>query len=226
MPRVFITCHQAANLKKASKFGDIIKLHDLVDAKPSAHRMSLAPARIFSGLARKINSFHPDDMFLLDGPAVYSAVAAAMAATISQRVSFLIYDHDSADFVQRTLYFPVQRCRRPKEEQDPKVFAATDSHDVSAAKTYGEIITLVPSSLGIPSSETRKISKMVVKPLKDSQPQDYLLLAGEKSINAIAAAVLARRHGKLNLLLIHHKTKKYLAKTVDVSRERIRELAV
>ncbi len=225
MPRVFITCHSAANLEKASRFGEVVKLYSLVGARPSDHRLSLAPARIFSKFARRINSFQPDDMFLLDGPAVYSAVSIAMAATISQRVSLLIYDHDKADFVQRTLYFPVARCRKPKEDQDPTVFAATDSHDLSKAKEFGEIVTLIPSSEGIPASNTRRIAKMVVAPLKDSQPQDYLLLAGEKSINAIAAAVLARRHSRLNLLLIHHKQRKYMDKTVDVSRDRIRELA-
>jgi len=225
MPRVFITCHHAANLEKAARFGEVIKLYDLVDAKPSANRLSLAPGRIFNKLARNINSFHPDDMFLLDGPAVYSAVAAAMAATISQRVRFLIYNHDAADFIPRTLYFPVSRCRKPKTNQDPKVFASTDSHDVSSASSFGEVVTLVPSQLGIQSSDTRKIAKMVMGPLKDSQPQDYLLLAGEKSINAIAAAVLSRRHGCLNLIMYHLKQKKYLAKCVDISRERIREMA-
>jgi hypothetical protein len=225
MPRVFVTCHSAANLEKAAKFGEVVKLYDLVQARPSDHRLSLAPARIFTKVAQNINSSTPDDIFLLDGPAVYSAVVVAMAATISQRVTFLIYNHDAANFVKRTLYFPVAKCRKPIEDQKPRVFAATDSHDMSRAKSFGEITTLIPSSEGIPAYNTRKIAKLVVAPLKDSQPQDHLLLAGEKSINAIAAAVLARRHGKLNLLLIHHTKGVYLAKTVDISRERIRELA-
>jgi hypothetical protein len=223
MPRVFIVCKQSSNAKKASRFGEVTVLHDLT-ASPSANRLSLAPSRIFTKFALPMNSFEPNDLLLLDGPNVYSAIAASMAAVITSRLGLLVYDHTIKNYVKRTMHLPVAQCRKDTNGSPPTVWVATDSHDTSKAEKWGKISVLIKAAKEVQAKETRKILNEILTPLKRSGSADFLLLAGEKSINALAAAVLARRHKKLNLLLMHHKLKRYEARTVDISRERIRSV--
>jgi hypothetical protein len=222
MPRVFVAAKEAFNASKASKFGEITILHDPSESA-QAKRFGLAPDRIFMKFARPMNSFEANDILLLDGPNVYCAMAAAMAAVTTSRLTLLIYDHHIGGYVKRTIHLPVRQCRKDTDG-NPQVFAATDSHDLKAARRFGAIEVLVSVYKDVFATETRRILKMILGPLKTSLECDFLLLSGEKSINALAAAVMARRHKKLNMLLMNHKSGRYLPRTVEVSRERIRSV--
>ncbi len=223
MPRVFITCKQSSNAKKASKFGKVTVLHDL-NENAQAKRMSLSPDRIFVKFARPMNSFEANDLILLDGPNVYCAIAAAMASVVTNRLGLLVYDHEKKDYVKRTMHLPVSQCRKDTNGEKPRVYATTDSHDLTSAERWGAISVLVRAHKGMLSTETKKILKIIMGPLKGSLRHDLLLLAGEKSINALSAAIMARRHKSLNLLLMNHSLKKYQARSIVVSRERIRSV--
>lgn len=222
MPRVFIACKQSSDARKASKFGEVTVLHDLTENE-QAKRLSLSPSRIFIKFARPMNSFEPNDLLLLDGPNVYCAMAAAMASVVTSRLGLLVYDHAKKQHVKRTIHLSVSQCRKDTDG-NPQVYAATDSHDLKGARRFGYIHVLVNANKQLAATETRKIQRLITDPLKSSLDHDFLLLAGEKSINALAAAILARRHKKINFLLMNHKSGWYLPRTVAISRERIRSV--
>lgn len=88
------------------------------------------------------------------------------------------------------------------------------SHDYSDAEQYGEIIIL---------SEAGKISRHspstifieFMKELKNSSIDDYLLLSGLSLVNAIAAAIMSRLHGKVNFLIYHQSRRTYIKRDIS-----------
>lgn len=96
-----------------------------------------------------------------------------------------------------------------------KVYIVNEgSHDYSDAGQYGELVTL---------SEAGKISRHspstifieFIKVLKDSSSDDYLLLSGLALVNAIAAGIMSRLHGKVNFLLFHQNKGTYIKRDVS-----------
>jgi hypothetical protein len=81
----------------------------------------------------------------------------------------------------------------------PSVFIVNDSgHDFSAARKYGELITLSRGKVN-----RYHITKMLrtFADLNNSAPGDFLLPSGPMIMNCIACAMFAAKHGRLNLLL-------------------------
>ena len=50
--------------------------------------------------------------------------------------------------------------------------------------------------------------------MSDSSPNDYMLITSMNVVNAIGAAVFARKHGKLNLLL--YREGEYVSRELDI----------
>ena len=73
------------------------------------------------------------------------------------------------------------------------------SHNFSAAKKYGEAIYLSEGLMN--RYATTNMHRQFTAILKDSQPEDYIVLCSLNVMNAIACSIFVRKHGTLNLLL-------------------------
>lgn len=81
-----------------------------------------------------------------------------------------------------------------------KVYVVSGSaHDFSSAKKYGELVFL--SKGPINRYGVNNIHRQFESILKHSNPEDYILICGLSIMNAVASAIFARKHGRLNLLL-------------------------
>ena len=73
------------------------------------------------------------------------------------------------------------------------------SHNFNAAKKYGEAIYLSEGLMN--RYATTNMHRQFTAILKDSQPEDYIVLCSLNVMNAIACSIFVRKHGTLNLLL-------------------------
>ncbi len=72
-------------------------------------------------------------------------------------------------------------------------------HDFDAARVYGEFSFLTEGF--IPWDKLNLAYRQMAEGLKDSQPDDWLLLTGPTSICCVACAIMGHLHGKINLLV-------------------------
>lgn len=80
------------------------------------------------------------------------------------------------------------------------VYIVNDSgHDFSAARKYGQLIYMTKGILNKYNLTAMRRTFEAV--LKHSAPGDYLLHSGPSVMNALACAMFAHLHGRLNLLL-------------------------
>lgn len=81
-----------------------------------------------------------------------------------------------------------------------KVYVINRSaHDFSAAEDFGEVIFL--SEGPVNRYAVNNMARMFSEGLKNSDPEDYIVPCSLNVMNAVASAIFARKHGKLNLLL-------------------------
>lgn len=82
----------------------------------------------------------------------------------------------------------------------PKVFIVNkSSHDFSDAKQYGELIFL--SEGPVNRYATNDMFRQFKELMKDSSPDDHIVPCSLNVMNAVACAMFAHMHGRLNLLL-------------------------
>lgn len=82
----------------------------------------------------------------------------------------------------------------------PRVFVVNRSgHDLSKAQQFGELSFLSEGPMS--RYATNNIHRQFREGLKESSPDDYLLLCGLNVMNCIACTEFSFKHGKLNLLL-------------------------
>ena len=92
----------------------------------------------------------------------------------------------------------------------PKVYIPNrGAHNYSDAIHFGELVYITDGLIN-PMS-TGFIFRKLADHLKDSKPEDYLLISGLPIMNIMAAAILGRMHGVLNLLVFHYG--KYVKRT-------------
>lgn len=72
-------------------------------------------------------------------------------------------------------------------------------HDYSAAEKFGELVFCTKGSL--PRFNTAQMFRELSQAMKDSSPDDYILITSLASLNSVACALFAHKHGRLNLLL-------------------------
>ena len=83
-----------------------------------------------------------------------------------------------------------------------KVYIVNRSiHDYSAAEKFGELVFL--SEENMPKFSTSKAYRQFWEVLKDSKPTDHLLISGLPMLGIVAAFILTKKHGRLNLLLFN-----------------------
>ncbi len=81
------------------------------------------------------------------------------------------------------------------------------SHDYSGAERFGEIVYL--SEGPINRYATNKIYRQMNEVLKDSSPNDYILLTGLTIMATIACSIFSVLHNRLNLLLFRPASHTY-----------------
>lgn len=94
----------------------------------------------------------------------------------------------------------------------PTVFIVNDGpHDFSEAKRFGEIVFL--SHGPIDRYATNQMYRTFMEKLQDSSPEDYILSTALTQMNMIATAIMAHKHGRVNIL-IHHGGNGYKDRTI------------
>lgn len=73
------------------------------------------------------------------------------------------------------------------------------AHDFTAARRWGSLIYMTEGS--IDRYATSQMYRIFEGYLRNSTPDDYLLLTGLGVMNAVACGMYAHKHGRLNLLL-------------------------
>lgn len=85
----------------------------------------------------------------------------------------------------------------------PKVFVLNrGSHDYEKASRFGELVYVTDGMLSKLSVGT--MYRTLMDAFKNSQPSDYILLSSLTTLCAIATALFAVQHGRLNLLIYHN----------------------
>ena len=96
-----------------------------------------------------------------------------------------------------------------------KVFVVNKScHDFSKAESYGKIIFLTTGSVN--RYATSAMFREFEKELKNSNPDDYILVSGMTIMSTIAGAMFARKHKRLNLLVWKSRDKDYEEKIINM----------
>jgi hypothetical protein len=73
------------------------------------------------------------------------------------------------------------------------------SHDFKEARRYGELLYLSDGPMNRYS--TNSMMRCFGEVMKNSLPEDYIVLCSLNVMNSIACALFAFKHGTLNLLL-------------------------
>jgi hypothetical protein len=73
------------------------------------------------------------------------------------------------------------------------------SHDFGPAEKYGKIIFLSEGSMN--RYAVNSMHRTFTEVMKDSKENDFIVPCSLNVMNAIACAIFAHKHGKLNLLL-------------------------
>jgi len=90
----------------------------------------------------------------------------------------------------------------------PHVFITHQGNrEYGEAEKYGDLFFLTKGN--VPLLSPRAVLALLEPKLKGSTPQDYFLPCGPASIRMMAAAILARKHGRLNLLVWLEKERTY-----------------
>ena len=108
----------------------------------------------------------------------------------------------------------MRQSDEPQVTNFSTVYVVNDGgHDFSAAESFGPLVFL--SKGPINRYATTQMYRKFSEKLKDSKPHDYILCTALTQMNMIAAAIMAAKHGKLNLLI--HKNNGYVSRTVNLT---------
>ncbi len=95
----------------------------------------------------------------------------------------------------------------------PKVYVTNrGGHSYEAAEKFGEIIYITEGTLNRFATST--LYRAFIDGMAESQPEDYILITSMSIVNAIGAAVFARKHGCLNLLL--YRSGEYILREINI----------
>lgn len=86
-------------------------------------------------------------------------------------------------------------------------------HDYSDAARYGDV-KFITEGIIKDRFNPSSLYRLCAEALKDSTPQDLIVLTSLTLLCSIACSVFARKHGFLNLLMF--KDGKYIERSVDI----------
>lgn len=94
----------------------------------------------------------------------------------------------------------------------PKVYIINkSSHDFTDANRYGDPVFLTEGQLD--RFNTNQMCRVINEGLKDSTPNDYILITSMTILCSLTCATFAHKHGVLNLLLFRNG--KYIERKHD-----------
>lgn len=83
----------------------------------------------------------------------------------------------------------------------------------TAAEQFGELIYVSEGKVAL--AEVNNLYLDTIEALRDSSPDDYIVMAGPYSLVAIICAVFARKHGRLNPLI--YRDGEYIRRELDMT---------
>ena len=99
-------------------------------------------------------------------------------------------------------------------KRKPLVYVPNKSfHDFKGATKFGDLVFLTEGRL--PNRyQLNEMAMVCGEELADASRDDYLLVSGPTTLNCIAAAILAHKHGKVNFLIYDQKQDKYTHRAI------------
>jgi hypothetical protein len=95
----------------------------------------------------------------------------------------------------------------------PSVFVPNRGpYDYSAAERFGKLVFLTEGT--VQRFAVGDLFRTIAEGMVNSSEDDYLLIYSLGILNALAASVLARRHGKINFLM--YKNGEYMPRSVEL----------
>lgn len=88
-------------------------------------------------------------------------------------------------------------------------------HDFSKAERFGQLIYLTKGNLN--RYNISSMYRQFEKAIKDSSPEDLILLSGMTIMSTIASAMFSTRHQRLNLLIWKSDKQDYVERSIDLS---------
>jgi hypothetical protein len=88
------------------------------------------------------------------------------------------------------------------------------AHDYSGAARWGHVKYM--SEGPVNRYATGKIFRLLNEPLRESRPNDYILLTGLTVMACIACSIFALRHKRLNLLIFRPATHTYVERRMNL----------
>ena len=87
-------------------------------------------------------------------------------------------------------------------------------HDFSKAERFGELVYLTEGNLN--RYNTSSMYRQFEKEIKNSKPEDLILLSGMTIMSTIASAMFSARHKRLNLLIWKSDKQDYIERTIEL----------
>lgn len=88
------------------------------------------------------------------------------------------------------------------------------AHDYSGAARWGSVRHMTEGPVN--RYNTGKIFRLLNEPLRESRPNDYILLTGLTVMACIACSIFALRHKRLNLLIFRPATHTYVERRMNL----------
>lgn len=89
-------------------------------------------------------------------------------------------------------------------DRRPRVYVVNRSaHDYTPAAKYGDLVFVTQGRQNRYTANNH--ARMWAEALKDSQPDDYILLSSLNILCSIGCALFAMKHGKLNIIMYKPK---------------------
>lgn len=108
---------------------------------------------------------------------------------------------------------PTNKMPTPAQGRGAIVYVANKSgHDFSPAERFGTLVYLTEGPIN--KFAANQLYRSLAEKLNDSQPGDYLLVTSLAIINAVAGAMLGRKHGRVNFLL--YRAGEYIERKVHL----------
>lgn len=100
-----------------------------------------------------------------------------------------------------------------RSRSNRKVFVTNrGGHNYRDAERFGKLVFITEGSQNRFAASV--LYRAAVDALKDSNPDDYILVTSMNVLNSIVSAVFSRMHGRLNLLLFRNG--RYEARELDI----------
>ncbi len=98
----------------------------------------------------------------------------------------------------------------------PRVYIANKSgHDFRAAERYGTLVFLSEGKMS--KFATNNMYRSFVKRMSNSEADDWLLVTGLTVMNNVAAAILAFKHGQVNMLIYNEEHNAYAERRIKLT---------